>query len=120
MYIHEDFDVNGNANELTMADETLQSTREETRHVHKALVEVNDYEGNEIVIRVDQTEICRVSEYLFNTHGDTGGTNTPYSTSKQSEIPIDLTLEVGQEIEIGIDCGGTATNLVGAWVYEPV
>jgi len=120
MKIYEDFAVNGNANELTIADDDLQSTEKEKRYVEKVLVEVSDYEGNEIVVRIDQTEISRVSEYLFNTHGDTGGTNTPYSTSKLAEIVIDHELAIGETIEIGIDCGANVTNLVGAWVYEPV
>jgi len=116
MRYYKAFAVTGSANELE-TDSGLESTQAEPKTVQAVLVSVSDYKGNKIEGWIERERVLEIYDYVVNTHANTGGTNTVYSTTKMVRIPIEAEIPVGQSFKIGIRCGSNATNLYGAYEY---
>lgn len=113
------FAVTGAANVETL-DTGLESTTGFPKRIVSVIISVSGYADNIITGWVEEEQILTLPDYEVDTWADSGGTNTMHSTKKFIEIPIDRILDVGQRFKIGIECGGTAKNIRGAYKYERV
>ncbi len=116
---YDEFSVTGTAN-TTVWDSGLTSTEAEKKHLVSILINVSGYQGNILRGILEREDIVKIRDYVLNTNANTGGTSTLYSTSKIVEIPVDMDIPVGQTFKIGIESGGTATNIQGAYKYKIV
>lgn len=115
----QEFSVTGSAN-TTVWDDGISSTEAEKKKLVSIIISVSDYKGNLVRVIKEREDIAKIYDYVLNTHANTGGTSTLYSTHKLIEIPVDIEIPVGQTIQIGIQSGATATNIFGAYKYEIV
>lgn len=106
-----------NATEL---DGGLVSTKEEPKHIRAILINVSAYELNVVEGWIGNERVLEVYDNVFDTIEDLGAANFPYSTSKIGRLPIEIDIPVGQAFKLGIRCGGTASNIVGAYEYEVI
>jgi len=103
----------------TELDAGLVSTDTEPKTIKEILINVSAYEGNVVEGWIGNKRVLEVYDNVFDTIEDLGAANFPYSTSKIGKLEINLTIPVGQIFKIGIRCGGTASDIVGAYAWEP-
>ena len=97
-------------------DMGLQSTQQEQRTLIALHLAVSAHEDNIVEAYILQTQHVEIPDYLLDTW-DAAGSGQPYSTSKLRRVEIGLELQVGEIFQVGIRCGGTATNLRGIYEY---
>ena len=97
-------------------DAGLQSTQQELRTLVALYLAVSAHADNTVEGYVLQTQHVAIPDYLVDTW-DAAGSGSPYSTTKIRRVEIDLELAVGEIFQVGLRCGGTATNLRGAYQY---
>ena len=107
--------VAGQADSLVL-DLGLQSTQQELRTLVAIHLAVSAHADNVAEGYILQTQHLEIPDYLLDTW-DAAGSGSPYSTTKLGRVPIALELAVGEIFQVGIRCGGTATNLRGAYEY---
>jgi len=112
-----EFSVDGTANAVTW-DTGIESTEAEKKRIVAVLISVSGYQNNVLRGAIEREDILKIRDYVLDTYGSTGSTNTQYATTKINRIPIGHDLAVGRTFKIGIECGGTATNIRGAYEYE--
>lgn len=112
------FSVTGVTNTETLDTTGIQSTVAEPKHLKGLLVNVDDVVGNDVVGIIGQVAHLEIPDYLLDSEDTTGGANTVRSNHKFQFIELGLDMVVGEVFQIGITCGGTASNLRGAYVYE--
>jgi len=111
------FSVTGQANKETL-DSGLQSTEAEKKRLLSVMVQVSGYADNTIVGYQEQTKVFEIPDSLIDTDVDTGSANSQHSVNRINEIEIGVDLPVGSTFKVGIVCGATAKNIVGAYRYE--
>ncbi len=113
------FSVSGQANQEVL-DSGLQSTETEKKRLLSVMVQVSGYSSNKVVGYLEQTKVFELPDSLIDTDADTGSTNNQHSVNRINEIEIGVDMPVGSTFKIGIVCGATAKNLVGAYRYEVI
>jgi len=102
----------------TELDDGLQSTAKSPKRIRAVLINVSAYEGNVLEGWIGNERVLEIYDNVLDTIEDLGAANFPYSTSKLGRIPIEIDVEIGQKFQIEIRCGGTASDIVGAYEYE--
>ncbi|MBA7548029.1 hypothetical protein ES705_40475 [subsurface metagenome] len=110
------FAVTGVIN-VTTLDDGLVSLVEEERHIDAILINVSAYEGNMVEGWIGTRRVLEIRDEVFDTEEDLGAANFPYSTSKIGRLPVDQDIPKGQIFKIGINCGGVASDIRGAYEY---
>ncbi len=113
------FNVNGTIN-VTELDAGLVSLVEEKKRVRAVLISSSAWEGNIIEGWIGTNRILEIYDYCLDTQELAGADTPPLSALKTIRIPIDEEIPAGQIFKIGINCGGTASNIFGAYEYEIV
>jgi len=117
VFYYQRFNVAGDINDLAI-DAGLTSTAAEKKRLVSLIVNVSDYEDNVIELYVEREKVGDIYDKVFCTDATTGAANIQYAQNKLIELPIDLEIVVGEFFQIGIRCGGTATDLHGAYKFE--
>ncbi|MBD3293821.1 MAG: hypothetical protein GF393_12930 [Armatimonadia bacterium] len=117
MKIYQRETVTGVANDRVYGN-GIQSTQSDIKHILGVYINVDEYADNDVELYIERERILQMHDYFFDTYDDTGGTSTPYSTSKQCFVPLDFDLTVGKVLQAAINCGVTATDLRITYVYE--
>lgn len=116
-YLYQAFAVTGSASVSVLDSTGLVSTKEEPKTLVSIIPNVSDYKDNILVGWVEREKRVEIYDKVLGTEADNGDTNTPYSTGKMLEIPVNFEIPVGQDFKVGMDCGANATNLHGAYKY---
>lgn len=111
------FNVTGVIN-ITTLDGGLVSLTEEPKRVRAVLINSSAFEGNIIECWIGTNRVMECYDYLFDTQEETAGATAPLSQNKISRLPIEMDIPPGQIFKIGINCGGTASDLYGAYEYD--
>ena len=117
MIWHHAFKITGVLN-ATVYDAGLESTEKEPKRLLSILVQVSLYQENDVEGWIENTKIFSVPDKLIDTIANTASANQQYSAQRINEIPVEVDLAVGERFKAAIKCGGTATDLIGAYVYE--
>jgi len=117
MVWHKGFRITGVINTTTF-DTGLESTEKEPKTLLSILVQTSDYQDNDVEGWIEKTRIFDIPDKLLDTTDREADTNMNKSAQRINEIPINVLLAVGERFIVGNKCGGTASNLVGAYVYE--
>jgi len=113
---YKSFNVVGVIN-ITTLDDGLVSEVGEQKHIDAIIINVSTYEGNTVEGWIGNKRVLEVRDEVFDTEEDLGAANFPYSTNKINRLPVDLDIAAGQIFKIGINCGGVASNVRGAYEY---
>lgn len=97
-------------------DSGLQSTQQEQRTLLALHLAVSAYQDNIVEAFILQTQHLEIPDYLIDTWAAVGS-GAPYATARMTRWPIELELGIGEIFQVGIRCGGTASNLRGAYEY---
>lgn len=111
------FSVTGVAN-VTTLDTGLTSNTDEKYHLQGIYLRVSGWVDNIIIGMFMTTKILDIPDYLVHTDESTASGNTQKSVTLDRYFDINLDIPVGQTFKIGIQCGGTAKNLTGSYVYQ--
>ena len=112
------FSVTGSTNS-TVLDTGISSTNEETLFLKGVYISVSALQGNTVEGWISQTRHVQILDYPLRTHV-ASGTNQYPDTNGVHYLPIERELQVGETFQIGINSGGTATNIFGAYEFEVV
>jgi len=117
MIWHHTFKIIGAVNTTTF-DAGLESTEKEKKRLLSILVQVSGYQENDIEGWIEKTKVFSVKDKLIDTIASTGSINMQHSAQRINEIPVEVDLAVGERFQAAIKCGATASDLIGAYVYE--
>jgi len=117
MIWHHTFKITGEANN-TIFDPGIESSEKEPKRLLSILVQVSAYQENDVEGWIEKTKIFSVKDKLIDTIANTASANMQYSGQRINEIPVEIDLAVGERFKAAIRCGGTATDLIGAYIYE--
>lgn len=109
------FAVTGVANTTTF-DSGLISTVDEPKKIRAIIISVSKWRNNILEGWIETNRILEIRDFVLNTSDDIGG--APASTNKLLRIPVDEDIKPGSIFKIAINCGSTATDIVGAYEYE--
>lgn len=113
---YQGFNVAGTIN-TTELDGGLVSTQERPKRIEAVLIDVDAYQGNIIEGWIGTERVLAIPDYIFNTHFEAAA-DTPYpATNKIVRLPVGLEIPQGSAFKIGVNCGGTACDIVGAYEY---
>ena len=102
----------------TEYDDGLVSLVEEPKKIRAVIINSSAHEGNVIEGWIGNTRVLEIYDYPLDTQEETAGATAPLSQNKINRIPLDLDIPPGQSFKIAINCGGTASNIYGAYEYE--
>lgn len=117
MILHEGIRITGEVNK-TIYDTGLESTEKQPKRLISILAQVNAYKGNNLEGWIEKTRIFNIPDELIDTTESEATTLMPKSAQRINEIPVEIDLSVGEVFKAAIRCGATATNFIGAYVYE--
>ena len=114
---YQELQVDGVIN-VTTLDEGLVSLSDEPKKITAVLINSSAHEGNVIEGWIGTERVLAIYDYCLDTQEETAGATAPLSQNKLGRLPVDLDIPPGQIFKIGIRCGGTASDLYGAYEYE--
>lgn len=74
--------------------------------------------GNWVVGQIGQTPIIQHYDYTLDTTEAAGGANAYKSTVKMQTIEINRKLKETEVFKMGIQCGATAKDIYGSYIYD--
>ena len=110
------YSVTGATNALTL-DGGIQSTEDEKIKLIGVYISASALVGNTIEGWISQTRHVEIIDYVLRTH-TASGTNQYPDTNGMHYIPVERDLEVGLAFKIGVNAGGTGSNIFGAYEFE--
>jgi len=114
---YKSFSIDGVANK-TVDDVGIVSTETEKKKIIALILTVSAYVDNIILGMLERDEILSLPDRVCDTYGSTASTNTQLATTKTTTFEINEEIEMGQTFKVAIKCGGTPSNLRGAYIYE--
>ncbi len=116
MIWHQGFRITGGINQ-TIYDTGVESTEKEPKTLLSIMLQVSDYQSNDIEGWIEKSKTFNIPDKLLDTD-IAAGTNQYRSGMRSNEIPVNVDLAIGERFKVAIKCGASATNVVGAYVYE--
>lgn len=116
--LYKAFNVTGVIN-VTTLDDGLVSTIQVPVKIRAIIINSSATEGNIIEGWIGNEKVLEIYDYCLDTQEETAGATAPLSQNKISILPIDLDIPAGQIFKVGVNCGATASDLYGAYQYEP-
>ena len=113
------FKVTGDPNAETL-DDGLKSTQSEKKRLLSVIIQTSGYKDNTIHGYLETTKIIEVPDSLLDTTEQFTDTNEAKSYNRLNELEVGIDMPIGATFKIGILCGATGTNLVGAYRYEVI
>lgn len=113
---YQSFDVTGVSNTLTL-DAGLTSTEQEQIRLVGVYLSVDEIVHNDVEGWISQTRHLQIDDAVLDTD-EADGTPSYRSTTKVNYLEIGRDLSPGETFQIGIRCGGTATDVAGAYKFE--
>ncbi len=113
---YQDFTAVGVATKAKF-DGGLVSTEVEPKRIEAILICVEKYAANHIEGWIGSNKIMDLYDYVLDTFDSAAAGTTYPSGTKMGRVPIGEDIPVGQTFKIGIRCGGTDTDIYGAYQY---
>lgn len=111
------FNVTGVIN-VTTLDGGLMSTVEVPTRIRAVLINSSATEGNVIEGWIGTKRVLEIYDYNLDTQEETAGATAPLSQNKINRLPVEIDVPAGLSFKIGVNCGGVASNLFGAYEYD--
>jgi len=103
----------------TVLDGGITSTAQEKIRVVGFYITSDEQAGNIIEGWISQTRFQQIYDYNIDTI-EASGTNQYLSVSKVGYLKVDKELREGETFQVGVNCGGTATDIFGAYEFEVI
>lgn len=117
MVWHKGFRITGVINTTTF-DTGLESSEKEPKTLLSILIQHSDIAGNDVEGWIEKTRIFNIPDSLIDTTDRESDALMNKSAQRINEIPVNVQLAAGERFIVGVKCGATASNLIGAYVYE--
>lgn len=114
---YKELEVAGTIND-TEYDEGLVSPDANPVRCRAVLINVSTHEGNVIEGWIGTERILAVYDYVFDTREESAA-QAPISATKIVRLPVEENVPAGQIFKIAIRSGGVASDIHGAYEYEP-
>jgi hypothetical protein len=111
------FSVTGSGN-AEVLDTGIESSEAEPKSLIGVYLYVTGWIDNIIIGYHETTKVLELPDYLVHTNEQYANSNCAKSVDVLTYIELPIDLPLGQRFKIGIKCGGTAKNLIGAYKYE--
>lgn len=111
------FNVDGTIN-ITELDGGLMSTVEVPTRIRAVLINTSATEGNIIEGWIGTKRVLEIYDYNLDTQEESAADTPPFSSQKIGRLPVEIDVPAGQSFKIGVNCGGVASNLFGAYEYD--
>jgi len=120
MMIYKGFKIAGVIN-TTVYDDGIGSTESEKRRLVEVLIAVSGVVGNVLHAFIGNERVIEnLYDYHLDTPDTTGAANVQRSTTKILRLPVDKELPTTDKFKLAIQCGATAKDVYGCYVYEPL
>lgn len=119
MIYFQKFAVTGGNNEVKY-DDGLESSRENPKRLLSVLIQVTDYQGNDVQGWWEREKIFEIPDYLIDTIEEGTTEKLSKSLNRLNEIEVGYDLPVGSTFKVAISSGGTKNDIRGAYRYEIV
>ena len=120
MLNYKGFKITGVIN-TTVYDTGIGSTESEKRRLVEVLLMVSGQVGNVLQAFIGNERVVEnLYDYHLDTQESTGSANVQRSTSKVQRIAVDKELPTTDKFMVAIQCGATAKDVYGCYVYEPL
>lgn len=107
-------------NNSVVYDAGLESSKENPKRLLSVLVQVDDYQDNDIQGWLEREKIFEVPDYLLDTLGREGDAFYNKSYNRLNEIEVGCDIPIGSTFKVAVDSGATKCDLKGAYRYEIV
>ena len=114
--LYKAFTVIGQIN-VTVLDGGLTSLVEIPVHVNAIIINTTAHEGNIIEAWVGNKRVTEIYDYCLDTQELAAADTPPLSDGKIGRLSIDIDVPAGQIFKVGVNCGGVASTLFGAYEY---
>jgi len=111
------FSVTGSGN-AEVLDSGIESTMAEKKRVIGLYLYVTGWIDNIIIAYHETTKVLEMPDYLVHTDEQYANSNCAKSVNVLTYVEIDRALDIGERFKVGIKCGGTPKNLIGAYKFE--
>jgi hypothetical protein len=111
------FHVAGIANTIQY-DDGLKSTEAEKKRLLSVRLVVDEVADNRVQGYHERAKIFDYPDRLIDEETSTGSIDKAKPGARINEIEIGLEIPVGEVFKVAIQCGATATDIYGAYVYE--
>lgn len=105
----------GSANS-TVHSSTFQSTEAQPKTVVSVEVATSGLQGNFVEIWIDQDKYQDIYDYNLRTYS-VATADSSTNANPITRLEVGKELQVGQQLTVAINSGGTATNIFGAIVW---
>jgi hypothetical protein len=95
----------------------LTSTQETVKTLKSILVSFSGRAGNFLVIAIGQRTPVIIPDYVLGTYAASGTDQYPHIAGPLTEVPVNIDIQVGETLYVGIRCGATNKNIIGSYVY---
>ena len=119
MYYFQKFSITGEENKVAY-DAGLESSTENPKRLISLLVQVDDYQDNDVQGWYEREKIFEIPDSLIDTVGRESDNNANKSFNRINEVEVGYELPVGSTFKAAISCGATKSDLKGAYKYEIV
>lgn len=119
MIYFQKFSITGEANKVAY-DSGLESSTENPKRLLSVLVQVDDYQGNDVQGWYEREKIFEIPDSLIDTVDREADTMVNKSFNRINEIEVGYDIPPGSTFKAAISCGGTKSDLKGAYRYEIV
>jgi len=111
------FKVSGVANTIQY-DDGLKSTEAEKKRLIAVKLVVDEIADNRVQGYHERARVFDFPDRLIDEETATGSINKAKPGARINEIEIGLDIPVGETFKVAIQCGATATDVMGAYIYE--
>lgn len=113
------FTVTGEENKVVY-DPGLESSKENPKRLLSVLIQVTEYQGNDIQGWWEREKIFEIPDYLLDTVELQANTKQGKSVNRLNEIGVGMDIPVGSTFAVAVSSGATKCDIRGAYRYEIV
>lgn len=107
-------------NNSVVYDDGLESSKENPTRLLSVMVQVDDYQDNNIQGWLEREKVFELPDSLIDTLGREADANLNKSFNRLNEIEVGCDVPIGSTFKVAVSSGATKCDLKGAYRYEIV
>lgn len=105
-------------NNKVVYDDGIDSSKENPIRLLSVMVQVDDYQDNDIQGWLQREKVFEVPDSLLDTVGRESDNHKNKSFNRLNEIEVGCDVPVGATFKVAVSSGATKCDLIGAYRYE--
>jgi len=118
MIFAQHFHVVGVANTIAYDTEKLKSTEAEKKRLLSVRLLVDEVADNKVQGWHERAKVFEYPDRLIDVEDGTGTVNKAKPGARINDIEVGLEIPVGEAFAVAVQCGATATDVWGSYIYE--